>query len=249
MKLYQILKIYHSFQIFFYFFQQKIYLLLSLQNNYYIFFKLICIFILGILTSLTPCFLSSIPLVISYSNSINLNSINKNLIILGSFSSLIGLTCLVYLFNYKSNLVLVNIPILSSLIFIIISLNLLDIWDISRFFFFFDINTLDKVNYNSIYIQSYLLGISLGLASLSCNIAIIFTTISWLYSHMNFIQLLVFLLSYLLGCIFPFVVIFYLPFQFFKINFFIKLWNYFIPLSGAILLSCGCFSLLTQLFI
>nr|QCI06844.1 Thiol:disulfide interchange protein [Halydictyon mirabile] len=79
----------------------------------------IILFFAGVITSLNPCFLSAIPLSLSYINSYKLNSINKNLFIFGLFTSLFLLIFLGVLL--KLILYLVNIPYLSYLLLVLIS--------------------------------------------------------------------------------------------------------------------------------
>jgi len=246
---FKIFQLYTSIQILLYSCQQNIYFILSSFNNYYVLIKFIFLLFLGTLTSLTPCFLSFIPVVFSYFNSINASFLDKIMMILGLFSSLIILICSIYLFNSQAISLLVSVPILSYLILMIIALNLLQILDFSSLFFFLNTSSLDTINYNSTYLKSYTIGFFIGLGSLPCNIGIILTTISWLYNSINLIQSIIFLFIYLIGCILPFFIVFFLLYLKFERNWFINFWNTLVPFSGASILSFALFLLLEKLFI
>ena len=245
----QVSKIYSYMQIIGYSFQQQIYFLIALKNNYYIGIKLICILMIGVLTSLNPCFLSSIPLLVSYVNLNCMTNWDKTFVILGLSSSLLMMICSIYLFNYKTSILFINLPIISSCILILIALNLLQILDISRFTFTNDFILFNYKNFRNQYLQSYSIGFVVGLGLIPCNIGVIFTTISWFNDSLHLMQSYIFLFIYLIGCMFPFVLAFYLPFQSLKIKIWVNLWHNMIPLSGAFILSFACFSLLNNLFI
>ncbi len=246
--MFNLVNLYNLVQIFYYSCQQSIYMFVSFQSSYFGLLKIIYIAILGIFTSLTPCFFSLLPIITSYITMgyINKTKIKREIFLFGLISSFIIVILTFYIFNYQSYKLLMNIPLISFGFWILISLNLLQILDISYFFSFIKINT--NIYMPNIFIENYITGLAFGLSSISCSASIILTTIFWLSSSENIIQSCIYLCIYLVGCIVPFGFIFYFPLYIKRFNILVKFWNQFIPLSGALILTFSIFSLLDRTF-
>nr|YP_009300416.1 hypothetical protein BI106_gp006 [Campylaephora sungminbooi]AKU47335.1 hypothetical protein [Campylaephora sungminbooi] len=240
----QIIFLYNQINIIFYLLQHKFYSNLSFYYDQFNLLKLLSLFFIGIFTSLTPCFISVLPLVLSSTVSFNnFNIFIKLSLFTGLITSLVVIIIVLYIGNGKFNNIFLNTPLVSSFIFIWIALNLLEI--ISLAFF---VNNIDlaKKNFNNIYLQSYLTGFGIGLSCLPCNCSLILTTILWLYNSDKIIESLIYLLIYLLSCLLPFIVIFLLPFRLLKFQKFIGLWDSIIQLGGFYMLTVGCFIFFQQ---
>nr|QCI04406.1 Thiol:disulfide interchange protein [Antithamnion hubbsii] len=243
-----LVNLYNFFQLFYYSCQQSIYFFISLQYSNLFFIKMINIVILGIFTSLTPCFFSLLPIMMSYI-SISYTSksqIKSNTFLFGLISSFFVVICIVYLFNYQAYKLLLNIPFISFFIWILIALNLLQILDTSYLLSLLTFN--NKIYLENIFMQNYITGLVFGLSSMSCSASIILTTIFWLSSSNNFIQSCLYLCLYLVGCILPFIVIFYFPLYIRKLDFIVKFWNKVMPISGVFILTSSLFSFLNSTF-
>nr|QCI05153.1 Thiol:disulfide interchange protein [Centroceras clavulatum] len=235
--------IYNKVSIYFYILERYIYVILLSKYNFFYFFKLLSIFIAGIFTICTPCFISLLPIFLSYASYVKDNLSIKRLYFLGLLSSLMLIIIPVYVSGNKFLNIFTKLPIISAICFIFISLNLLDILQISFIFENFIFSKNERYN----YLQYYLVGLSIGLSCLPCNASIILTTILWFSNHSTLWQSIFFLIIYVIGCLFPFLIIFYIPINFNKLDNFIRVWTQIVPLGGLIMLSFGFFILFQNL--
>jgi len=243
-----LVNLYNIFQLFYYSFQQSIYSFISFQDDNLFFIKIVYIIILGVFTSFTPCFFSLLPIMISYIgvNYIDSNSVKRNIFFMGLISSFITIIFIIYIFDYQAYKLLTNIPIISLLIWILIALNLLQILNISDLFRI--IRLIDHFYIDNIFMENYITGLIFGLSSVSCSASIILTTIFWLSSSHSFIQSLIYLFLYILGCILPFAFIFYFPLYISKFNIVVNFWSKLTPVIGVFILIFSIFSLLNISF-
>nr|YP_010865348.1 cytochrome c biogenesis protein transmembrane region [Campylaephora boydenii]WGT74098.1 cytochrome c biogenesis protein transmembrane region [Campylaephora boydenii] len=239
----QIIFLYNQINIVFYLLEHKLYSNLSFYYDQFNLLKLLSLFFIGIFTSLTPCFISVLPAVLSSTVAFNnFNIFIKLSLFTGLITSLVGIIIILYLGNGKFDNILRKIPLISSFIFIWIALNLLEIISLA-----FVVNHIDLVkNNNNIYLKSYLTGFGLGFSCLPCNCSLILTTILWLYNSDKIVESLIYLLIYLFSCLLPFIVIFFLPFRLLKFQKFIMLWDSIIGLGGFYMLTMGCFIFFQQ---
>nr|YP_009297042.1 cytochrome c biogenesis protein transmembrane region [Ceramium japonicum]AOM66385.1 cytochrome c biogenesis protein transmembrane region [Ceramium japonicum] len=223
----QLIYFYNDFSVVFYLFKHSLYNNLSIYYDQFNLLKVLSLLFLGLFTSLTPCFLSVLPLIFSSTTLLNYLNSTKIILFLGLISSLLFIIGLLYIGNDKLYNLFIHIPIISSIMFIFIALNILGIINISYFLTSF--NNINQDIFNNIYLQSYFMGFSIGLGSLPCNGSLILTTILWIYSANKIVESCVYLLIYLLGCMLPFAIIFLLPLKFlkFQIYLFMELFNTF----------------------
>ncbi len=216
---------------------------LSNENSVY---SLVIVFLLGILTILTPCLISILPLALSYINSDHNYTYNIVSFICGLFTSF----CLLIVFTNFLNFsfLLHKLPIISYIILMIVSLNLMDILNFPNISVYVDKYFNNTFVINSRF-QSYLMGFIISLSALPCNTSclILFT---FILQNMN--SLLYSLLCcgiYFFGCLLPLLLIFKVNFNNIDILMFSYLWKLLFPISGSFLFVFSCFSLLKVIFI
>nr|YP_009394054.1 thiol:disulfide interchange protein [Rhodomela confervoides]ARW62616.1 thiol:disulfide interchange protein [Rhodomela confervoides] len=201
---------------------------------------------LGFSTIFTPCFISLLPLSISYLNSNEYQGLSKSLFFFGFLSS----SCLIVFFSHFVNFysILYKLPLLSYLILILSSLSLMKILNFSKIYNYVNKKLMVSSNQNIIF-KSYSMGLIIGFSSLPCNTSIIVLVTSWLENTNNVFIFTFYLLSYLCGFLIPLVTIFNLRIN--KINIYgIKfIWDLLFPLSGSFLFVFSFFSFLKIIFI
>nr|YP_010618820.1 Thiol:disulfi de interchange protein [Deltalsia parasitica]WAX02833.1 Thiol:disulfi de interchange protein [Deltalsia parasitica] len=235
-----------NYYILFYTLQKQLSSLLFVLSSEQSISLSILLLFLGLITIFTPCFISLLPLALSYINSKKNDSLSISLFIAGlltSFVTLIGLTKLVSfsVFIYK-------LPLLSYLFLILFSLDLMKIISISKFktplsqsFFMFSSNNL--------FLRSYLMGLVIGSSSLPCNTPILIV-VTFLINNLNNIFLLLFyLFIYLVGCILPLILILRIEVNYKNFSFLFFIWKSVFPVSGSFLFVFSCLSVLKIIFI
>ena len=223
--------------------------LVNSQVDHVSFISVGVIFITGLLTSLTPCMLSMLPLTIAYIGGYE--SKNKLSALIQSTYFALGLaTTLAFLgliavgFGKIYGQIGIGLPIIVSCIAILMGLNLLEI--IPLRFPNWDNTDWIKVNISSSF-RSYLLGLTFGLVASPCSTPVLITLLAYVANSQNFLLGTVLLLSYALGYVAPLV----LAGTFTGT---LKNWlelrvitQWINPVSGAILLGFGIFSLTSRL--
>lgn len=222
--------------------------LVNNQLNQVTIFSVGIIFFTGLITSLTPCMLSMLPLTVAYIGGYD----NK-----GKFSSFIQSTY--FAFGLATTLAILGIfavllgkiygqigtglPIFVSAIAIIMGLNLLEIiplklpnWDTSNWI---------KDNFPD-SLKSYLLGVTFGLIASPCSTPVLVTLLAYIANSRNFLLGITFLLSYAIGYVFPLILAgtFTGTLKSFLNLRIITQWIN--PLSGGVLLIFGIFSLASR---
>lgn len=242
----------YSFEAAIYSLQQKIIFLLINEMNSFKLSTCLLFFSAGIFTIFNPCFISLFPLSISYINSYK-KSMDKNTFIAGLITSLFVIIFIINLISYNSFIYIIRIPYLSFIIIILLSLNLLQVLN---FFYFFNILKLDHIfnlNQNEWLIntgvQSYFTGFIVGSTAVPCNTPI-FTMIHFLLYHSNkLVVLFVYLIIYLVGCIFPFLLVFYIFFHYFQVYIVSSGSNIIVHSIGFITLTITLFFLLEKIIL
>ena len=240
----QLSLLYDQINIVFYVLQHKLYTNLSFYNDQFNLLKLVSIFFIGIFTSLTPCFISVLPLIFSSTNIFtNFNVFTKISFFIGLITSLVVIIIFLYIGHSQLKKFFFHIPLISSCVFICIALNLLEIISLTTF-----IHNVDLKNnhFNNIYLQSYFTGFGVGLSCLPCNFSLIWTTILWLYNSDKMLESFIYLFMYIFSCLFPFIMLFILPFRLLKFYKLIYLWDSIISLGGLYMLAFGCFMFFQQ---
>uniref|UniRef100_UPI003003749F thiol:disulfide interchange protein n=1 Tax=Anunuuluaehu liula TaxID=3049639 RepID=UPI003003749F len=238
----------YFFEIQVYYLQQIIYNFLSSELHNFTPYIFMLLLTGGLLTSINPCSISILPLSVSYIDNKKNNHINKYTFIAGLISSLIIIFSLSILLNNYYYKLILNIPIFSSIIIIIIGLNFLKIFNLN----FFTINILQfhPFNFNiDSNFSNFIIGLMFGLSSCSCSTPILATLLFWLSNTHNILSGIIYILCYMLGYIIPLFILIEITINYTKIKIISQIWNYLMPVSGSFILGIGLFSLLNHIFI
>lgn len=235
-----------SFEIQIYYLQQIIYNFLYSELDHFTPYLFTLLLTGGLLTSINPCFISMLPLSISYISNKKKVNIAKYSFLAGLMSSLISIVGFSILLNNYYNKLILNIPIFSSLLIIIIGLNLLQILDLNSF-------TLHRLKINQFNINlttsSFIIGLIFGLNSFSCSTPILATILLWLSNTHHILLGTIYITSYLIGYTIPIITLIKTTISYSNMKVISKTWNYIIPVSGSFILGIGIFSLLEKIFI
>ena len=212
-------------------------------------FSVAIIFLTGLLTSLTPCMLSMLPLTIAYIGGYEkkgkLSSFLQStyfalglattLAILGVFAAVLGK---VY------GQIGTGLPLFVSAIAILMGLNLLEI--IPLRFPSWDGTDWIKENVPDSF-KSYLLGLTFGLVASPCSTPVLVTLLAYVGSSQNIILSSVFLMSYATGYVSPLILAGTFTGTIKNILNLRQVTQWINPVSGGILILFGVISLSSRL--
>jgi len=221
----------------------SILLSLSMLSNNYLF---IFIFFLGIFTVITPCLVSIFPLALSYITYKQNDKLNITVFIIGICTSIMVLILSANSLSFS--FLVYKLPLLSYLILIMISLNLMKILNFPSFTKLLS-KYFNYTNSNDSLLQSYLMGFVISSSSLPCNTSFILIFTFLLQNTNSAIYMLLYLIIYFMGCVVPLFLLFQLKFNykvFFMLSYF---WKIIFPISGSFLFIFSLFSLLKIVFI
>jgi len=210
------------------------------------------IFTAGLLTSLTPCMLSMLPIAVGYiggyasdaATPSRWRSVVQSLwFALGLATTLAGLGLVAALFGRVYGQVGWGLPIVVSLIAIVMGLNLLEIIPLR-------LPNLGGTEWirNELPqgVRSYLLGLTFGLVASPCSTPVLATLLAWISSTGDPVLGAGLLLAYAIGYVLPLVVAGSFAATI-KQLLALRQWSGWItPLSGALLVGFGVFSLVTR---
>ncbi len=223
--------------------------LVSLQLSHLSLTSILIIFGAGLLTSLTPCMLSMLPITIGYIGGYE--SDNKfNALLQSSWFSLGLATTLAILGIIAASLGKIygqigfGLPIIVSLIAIIMGLNLLEIIPLN----FPSLGATDWIKKDfPPAIRSYLLGLTFGLIASPCSTPVLASLLAWVANTQDLILGAGLLISYTLGYVTPLIIAGTFTATIKKLLA-MRRWSSWInPVSGVLLLGFGVFSLLSRL--
>jgi cytochrome c-type biogenesis protein len=223
--------------------------LVSIQLSHLSLTSIIIIFIAGLLTSLTPCMLSMLPITVGYIGGYESNN-KLNALLQSSWFSLGLATTLAILGIIAASLgkiygqIGIGLPIIVSLIAIIMGLNLLEIIPLK----FPSLGATDWIKKDfPPAIRSYLLGLTFGLIASPCSTPVLASLLAWVANTQDLILGAGLLISYTLGYVAPLIVAGTFTATIKKLLE-IRRWSSWInPVSGALLLGFGVFSLFSRL--
>lgn len=223
--------------------------LVNNQLNHLNFLSIGIIFIAGLLTSLTPCMLSMLPITIGYIGGYE-NKGRINALIQSSWFALGLATTLAALGIFAATLGKVygqigfGLPIIVSLIAIMMGLNLLEILPLRLP----SLGATDWITEDlPDGVRSYLFGLTFGLIASPCSTPVLITLLAWVADQQNVLMGIVLLLAYAVGYVAPLVLAGSFTASIKKMLE-IRRWSAWLtPASGALLLGFGVFSLLSRL--
>ena len=207
------------------------------------------IFLSGLLTSLTPCMLSMLPITIGYIGGYETKSrlqaaAQSTWFALGLATTLAGLGIIAGLIGKVYGSVGIGLPIIVSVLAIIMGLNLLEALPIQ-------FPSLGETNWISSNLpsglRSYLLGLTFGLVASPCSTPVLASLLGWVANTQDLILGAVLLLSYTAGYVAPLILAGTFTASIKKLLE-LRRWSGWInPVSGVLLVGFGVVSLISRL--
>lgn len=238
-----------NLQLFLYQLQQFADQLVSQQLNQLTPLSVGVIFLAGLLTSLTPCMLSMLPITVGYIGGSDTEGRKDALwksswFALGLATTLAGLGVFAAGFGQVYGKIGVGFPLLVSAIAILMGLNLLEILPL-RFPSLGGTQWIKEDFPPSL--RSYLLGLTFGLVASPCSTPVLASILAWVASSQDLVLGAGLLLSYTGGYVLPLVIAGTFTASIKKFLEFRRWGGWIAPVSGALLLGFGVFSLLLRL--
>nr|YP_009395718.1 thiol:disulfide interchange protein [Herposiphonia versicolor]ARW64698.1 thiol:disulfide interchange protein [Herposiphonia versicolor] len=235
-----------SYYILFYSIQKYISSLLFSLDTLGNSYLILCVFFLGLFTVFTPCLVSLLPLVFSYVNSKQNDGLNIYIFIIGIITSIVFFIISTNLLNFS--FIVYKLPIFSYILLFIISLNLMEVLIFSEINPLFEKYLNNLVFQNSLF-QSYLMGLIIGSSALPCNTSLLLILNFILQKTNSMFFTFLYLVFYFFGFSLP--LLFISTIQLSDKNFFIFsfIWKFILPLTGSFIFIFSCFSLLKIIFI
>ena len=223
--------------------------LVTTQLDHLSWVSIAVIFSAGLLTSLTPCMLSMLPITIGYIGGYEADSKLKAAVqsvwfSLGLATTLAGLGIIASSLGKVYGQIGIGLPIIVSIIAIIMGLNLLEILPLS----FPSLGATDWITEDLPRgVRSYLLGLTFGLIASPCSTPVLATLLAWVATKQDLFLGGVLLVTYTIGYVAPLIVAGTFTASLKKILE-IRRWSGWLnPLSGSLLLGFGVLSLLSRL--
>jgi len=207
------------------------------------------IFVAGLLTSLTPCMLSMLPITVGYIGSTETNGRTEALwkaswFALGLATTLAGLGVFAAGFGQVYGQIGVGLPLVVSVIAILMGLNLLDILPLR----FPSLGATEWIKDDfPPAVRSFLLGLTFGLVASPCSTPVLATLLAWVATRQDLLLGAGLLLSYTAGYVMPLVIAGTFTASIKKFLEFRRWGGWITPVSGALLIGFGVFSLLLRL--
>lgn len=207
------------------------------------------IFAAGLLTSLTPCMLSMLPITIGYIGGYETKSrlqaaIASTWFSLGLATTLAGLGIVAAFVGQVYGQVGIGLPIIVSIVAILMGLNLLEALPL-QLPSFGGMNWISKDLPEAV--RTYLIGLTFGLVASPCSTPVLASLLAWVATTQNMILGGVLLLSYTAGYVTPLILAGTFTATIKKLLEMRRWSGWITPVSGALLVGFGVFSLLSRL--
>lgn len=204
------------------------------------------IFMAGLLTSLTPCMLSMLPITIGYIGGYEAKSrwqaaVQSTWFSLGLATTLAGLGLLATVVGKVYGQIGLGLPVVVSIIAILMGLNLLEALPLRLP----SVNGLEGIAEDAPEgLRAYLLGLTFGLVASPCSTPVLATLLAWVSTTQRPVVGGVLLLAYTVGYSAPLILAGTFTASIKKLLE-LRRWSAWItPASGALLVGFGVFSLL-----
>ena len=236
--------------------QEQLYFLSQLADRLVVqqltelsFTSVLVIFTAGLLTSLTPCTLSMLPITIGYIGSYDAENrmagfIQSLWFALGMATTLAGLGVAATLLGKVYGQVGIGLPIVVSAIAILMGLNQLEVLAL-RMPAGFGLEWISEELPRGV--RSYLIGLTFGLVASPCSTPVLATLLAWIGSTQNPALGSGLLLSYAIGYVAPLVLAGTFTSSIKKLLEVRKWSGWVTPVSGVMLIVFGVFSLVSRL--
>ncbi len=207
------------------------------------------IFLAGLLTSLTPCMLSMLPITIGYIGGYEAEGRLKGAVqsvwfSLGLATTLAALGILATSLGKVYGQIGIGLPIIVSAIAIIMGLNLLEILPLR-------LPSLGATDWITddlpAGLRSYLLGLTFGLVASPCSTPVLATLLAWVATTQDVVLGGGLLLAYTAGYVAPLILAGTFTATIKKLLELRRWSSWITPASGALLLGFGVFTLLSRL--
>lgn len=207
------------------------------------------IFTAGLLTSLTPCMLSMLPITIGYIGGYEAKgrlqaATQSTWFALGLATTLAGLGILAASLGRVYGQVGIGLPIIVSLIAIVMGLNLLEALPL-QLPSFGGMEWISKDLPDGV--RSYLIGLTFGVVASPCSTPVLATLLAWVVTTQDLILGGVLLLSYTAGYVAPLILAGTFTASIKKLLELRRWSGWITPVSGALLVGFGVFSLLSRI--
>jgi len=206
------------------------------------------IFLAGLLTSLTPCMLSMLPITIGYIGGYEAQTrlqaaVQSTWFALGLATTLAGLGIVAAIVGQIYGQIGFGLPIVVSLIAIVMGLNLLEALP----FRLPNFGGMDWISTDlPMGLRSYCIGLTFGLVASPCSTPVLATLLAWISATKDPILGGVLLLAYTGGYVAPLILAGTFTASIKKLLE-VRRWSAWItPASGVLLVGFGVFSLLTR---
>ncbi|AFY35764.1 cytochrome c biogenesis protein CcdA [Calothrix sp. PCC 7507] len=207
------------------------------------------IFVAGLLTSLTPCMLSMLPITIGYIGGYEAKSrlqaaAQSTWFALGLATTLACMGIIAAFVGKVYGQIGIGLPIIVSIIAILMGLNLLEALPIQ-------FPSIGETNWISpdlpSGVRSYLIGLTFGLVASPCSTPVLASLLVWVANTQDWILGAVLLLSYTAGYVAPLILAGTFTAAIKKLLE-LRRWSGWInPVSGVLLVGFGVFSLLSRI--
>lgn len=223
--------------------------LVSTQLKHLSFFSIGIIFTAGLLTSLTPCMLSMLPITIGYIGGYETKgrlqaAAQSTWFSLGLATTLAALGILAASVGRVYGQIGIGLPIVVSLIAIIMGLNLLEALPLQLPSF----GGMDWISKDwPEGVRSYLIGLTFGLVASPCSTPVLATLLGWVATTQDLFLGGALLLSYTGGYVAPLILAGTFTASIKKLLELRRWSGWITPVSGALLVGFGVFSLLSRI--
>lgn len=208
------------------------------------------IFAAGLLTSLTPCMLSMLPITIGYIGGYEAKSrwhaaIQSTWFALGLATTLAGLGIAAAIIGKVYGQVGIGLPIVVSIIAILMGLNLLEALPL-KLPAWGGMEWISKDLPDGV--RSYLIGLTFGLVASPCSTPVLATLLAWISTTQDPIVGSLLLLAYAAGYVTPLILAGTFTASIKKLLELRRWSGWITPASGILLVGFGVFTLLYRLF-